>query len=134
LPEGGIGHEALQGIDGYGLIKIFPVAGGFTGMETYPPADRRERIFLLEKLPSLKDLALPDQNHGSLDILARGTPFIARRDLIIKTGPQVPPAPGFIPGHRARGNGQVRHILFPLEYDLLGHFYSLKPLGVRREA
>jgi hypothetical protein len=95
-------------------------------METNSPANPRERIFLLKKLPGFQNLPFPNQDHGPLDILARRTPFVARRNLIIKPRPKIPPAPGFVPGHGGERDGLVRHILFTLEYDLLGHFHSLK--------
>ncbi len=49
-----------------------------------PPANRRERVLLLEKLPGFQESSLPDQDHGPLDILTCRAPFVAGRNLILE--------------------------------------------------
>jgi hypothetical protein len=107
-----VGHEPLQGIDGERLVEIAPVAGGLAGMVTNPPADRRERIFFLEKVPGLQISSLPDQNQGPFDVLAGWAAFIAGRDLVFEPGPEIAPAAGLVPFHGSEGDGLIGHLPF----------------------
>ena len=79
LFEGKIAEEALDGMDGDGTVKLGAVAVALTRMVADPAVDRRHRVVLDDRLPRLAEASCRDMRQPGLDVLARRTGVVARR-------------------------------------------------------
>ena len=73
-----VAEEALDGVDGDGIIHLGTVAGRFAGVITDPPVDCRQGIFFDQSLPGRLKAACFGQGKPSLDVLASRAGMVAR--------------------------------------------------------
>ncbi len=73
-----VAEEALDGVDGDGIIHLGTVAGRFAGVITDPPVDCRQGIFFDQSLPGRLKAACFGQCKPSLDVLASRAGMVAR--------------------------------------------------------
>ena len=73
-----VAKEALDGVDGDGIIHLGTVAGRFAGVIADPPVDRRQGIFFDESLPGRLKAARFGQGEPGLDVLASRAGVVAR--------------------------------------------------------
>ncbi|MNJ54148.1 hypothetical protein D3C77_495780 [compost metagenome] len=70
-------EEALDGVNGDGVIHLGPVAGAFAGVITDPAMDRRQGIFFDESLPGRLEATRFGQGKPGLDVLAGRAGMVA---------------------------------------------------------
>ncbi len=82
LLDGQIAQEAFDGVDADGCIELAPIAGGFAGMVADPAVNARHRIVFGQTLPGFLKPARLGVSQPRLDVFARRTGVIARRQQI----------------------------------------------------
>jgi hypothetical protein len=106
--DGLVAEEPLDPVDGHGAVEIGTVARGFAGVVADPPVDGGEGVVERQPAPGGLGVAALDQGQPRLDVLARGTARVARRQEVDVDGPLRAdgPRPGPALTHR-RERGEV---------------------------
>jgi hypothetical protein len=86
-----------------------------------PSANPWERVLLLDQLPRVLILSLPDQSQIADDVRPGGAVVIAGRGFIHVQRPDIPPAPSLVNQGRSEGHREVRHIGFSFEHNFFCH-------------
>ena len=73
-----VAEEALDGVNGDGIIHLSAVAGRFAGVITDTPVDCRQGIFFDQSLPGRFKAARFGQGKPGLDVLASRAGMVAR--------------------------------------------------------